>query len=206
MEKYGIEHHTSKNCGQPSNPIHHHHYGHFFSPPSRSRPKPLRPLTSNTHGSRTVVVYCRIWPRLPTVPIDAANQPTVTPPNCLCAAHVPTAFPPVAVGTELPDDANRSVGQTYCIGIARDGPYTASRIVACNHIVVVDASCTVHIIVKLIVISIVFSSFNDVNLLHTMLADRCMPLCPGWWRLYPASVYFCKRETRSWVNKLSYNT
>jgi len=105
MEKYGIKHHTSKNCGQP--------YGHFFSPPSCSQPKPLRPLTSNNHGSRTVVVCCQIWPRLPTVHIVAANRPSLSPPNRLCAAHVPTAFPHAAVGTELPDDADRSVGKTY---------------------------------------------------------------------------------------------
>ena len=39
----------------------------------------------------------------------------------------------------------------------------------------------VHIIVlKLIVISIVFSSFNDVDLFCSMLADYCMPRRRGW--------------------------
>ncbi len=38
----------------------------------------------------------------------------------------------------------------------------------------------VHIIVKLIVISIVFNSFNNVDPLRSMLADCCMPWCRRW--------------------------
>ena len=38
----------------------------------------------------------------------------------------------------------------------------------------------VHIIVKLIVISIVFSSFNNVDLLRSMSANCCMPRHKGW--------------------------
>ncbi len=37
-----------------------------------------------------------------------------------------------------------------------------------------------HIIVKLIVISIVFSSFNDVDLFRSMSDDCCMPQRREW--------------------------
>jgi hypothetical protein len=63
-------------------------------------------------------------------------------PNCLRAAHVLTAFLTAAAGTKLLDDADRSIGQTYCVGTAGDGPYAAAGIIACNHTVVFDASCT----------------------------------------------------------------
>ena len=76
------------------------------------------------------------------MPIEAANQPLSTPPNGLRAAHVPTAFFTAAAVTELPDDVNRSIGRTYCVGTAENGPYLAAGIVACNRIVAVDASCT----------------------------------------------------------------
>jgi len=66
----------------------------------------------------------------------------VDPPNGLRATHVPTAFPAAAAVTELPDDVNRSIGRTYCVGTAGDGPYVAAGIVACNRIIAVDASCT----------------------------------------------------------------
>jgi len=77
------------------------------------------------------------------VPIDAANQLPSTPPNGLRANHVLTAFPAATVVTELlPDDVNRPIGQTYCIGTAGDGPHVAVGIVACNRIIHIDASCT----------------------------------------------------------------
>ena len=76
------------------------------------------------------------------MPSNTANQPSSTPPNYLRTAHVPTAFPAAAAETELPDDANRPIGQTYCIGTTGDGPYAAVGIVACNRIVVVDVLCT----------------------------------------------------------------
>ena len=107
------------------------------------------------------------------MPIEAANQPLLTPPNGLRAAHVPTAFPAAAAVTELPDDVNRSIGRTYCVGTAGDGPYAAAGIAACSQ-------HFVHIIVKLIVISIVFSSFNNVDLLRSMSANCCMPRHRGW--------------------------
>jgi hypothetical protein len=37
-----------------------------------------------------------------------------------------------------------------------------------------------HIIVMLLVINILFSSFNDVDLLRSMLADCCMPQRQEW--------------------------
>jgi hypothetical protein len=57
----------------------------------------------------------------------------------------------------------------------------------------------VHTVVILIVIHIFFSSFNDVDLLHSMLADCCMPRRQEWgtmvavgglWPPWLACVYF----------------
>jgi hypothetical protein len=70
------------------------------------------------------------------------NGLLLTPPNHLHAAHILIAFLAAAVETKQQGDDNRSIGQNYCIGTAADGPYVAVGIVACNHIVVVDASCT----------------------------------------------------------------
>ena len=75
------------------------------------------------------------------VPIDTANRPLSTPPNGLRTAHVPTAFPAAAAVTELLDDVNRSIGRTYCVGTAENGPYLAAGIVACNRIVTIDTLC-----------------------------------------------------------------
>ena len=41
-------------------------------------------------------------------------------------------------------------------------------------------SMVMHIIVKLIVIRIVFNSFNGIDPLRSLLADCCMPRCRGW--------------------------
>jgi hypothetical protein len=134
------------------------------------------------------------------VPIDAANRPLSTPPNPngLRAAHVPTLFPAATVVTELPDDINRSIGWTYCVGTAGtagDGPYAAVGIVACNRVVVVDL---VHIMVQLIVISIVFSSFNDVDLFRSMPADCCMPRRRGW-----GTITALGRRRPPWLKSVS---
>jgi hypothetical protein len=51
-------------------------------------------------------------------------------------------FLAAAAKTERQDDDNRSIGRNYCIRTAADGPYVAVGIIACNHIVVVDTSCT----------------------------------------------------------------
>ena len=57
--------------------------------------------------------------------------------NCPLAAHIPTAFLADPAGTELPYDANRSIGRNYCycVGTTGDGPYAPAGIV------VVDTSC-----------------------------------------------------------------
>jgi hypothetical protein len=65
-----------------------------------------------------------------------------THPNHLRAAHILIAFLAAAAETKKQDDDNRSIGLNYCIGTAADGPYVAAGIVACNHTVVVDTSCT----------------------------------------------------------------
>jgi hypothetical protein len=52
--------------------------------------------------------------------------------NCRCIAHVLTAFFAAAMGTKLPDDANRSKEQTYCVETTKDSPHVAVGIVACT--------------------------------------------------------------------------
>ena len=107
------------------------------------------------------------------------NKSTIVdPPNGLYATHVPTALPAAAVVTKLPDDVSMSIGWTYCIGTAEERPicgYGYCRL---------QPHCrrqhVVHKIVKLTVISIVFSSFNNVDLFHSMPADCCMPRRWGW--------------------------
>jgi len=107
-----------------------------------SQPKPLRPLTDNTHASAIVMVGA---PNSATASNGAhrrSKSTVVDPPNGLRAAHVPTAFPTAAAEAELPNDVNRSIAWTYCNGTAGDSPYAAAGIVACNRIVVIEASCT----------------------------------------------------------------
>ncbi len=70
------------------------------------------------------------------------TRPSSTPPNHLRAIHILIAFLAAAVETKKQDDDNGSIGRNYCIGTAADGLYVAAGIVACNHIVVVDTSCT----------------------------------------------------------------
>ena len=120
-------------------PYQHQHCGHFFSPPSCSQPKPLRPLINNIHASAIVMVGA-----LNLATASNANGAhrrsktiVVDPPKGLRAAHVPTAFPTAAAVTELPDDVNRSIVRTYCAVSTGDGPYAAAGIVACNRIVIV---------------------------------------------------------------------
>jgi hypothetical protein len=76
------------------------------------------------------------------VPIEAANRLLSTPPIGFCAAYVPTAFPAATAVTELPDDVNKSIERTYCVGTAGEGPYAAVGIVTCNRIITIDTSCT----------------------------------------------------------------
>jgi hypothetical protein len=105
------------------------------------------------------------------------TQPLLTPPNHLRAAHILIAFLAPTAETEKQDDNNRSIGRNYCIGTAADGPYVAAGIVACNLQPHRHCQHIAHIIVKIIVISIFFSSFNGIDLLHSISADCCMPRC-----------------------------
>jgi hypothetical protein len=75
--------------------------------------------------------------RLPTLSIPPKKQ------KCFHAANFQTAFLTTTDGTKLPrNDANSSIGQTYCVGTTRDGPYDAAACnVACNHIIVADVLC-----------------------------------------------------------------
>ncbi len=78
----------------------------------------------------------------PNEHVDNAKLTVFYPTNHLCAAQILIAFLTTAAKTEQQNDDNRSIGQNYCIGTATDGPYVAVGIVACNHIIIVDASCT----------------------------------------------------------------
>ena len=114
----------------------------FTTPPLPPLPPPPRPLNDNTHGG---ALPAAASPNLVAASNGAhrrSKSTVVDPPKGLRVAHVPTAFPAAAAGTELPDDVNRSIGWTYCVGTAGDGPYAAAGIVACNRIVAVVASCT----------------------------------------------------------------
>jgi hypothetical protein len=71
------------------------------------------------------------------------NQPLSTPPNHIRAAHISIAFLAAATETKQQDNANRSIGQNYYIRTAADSSYVAAGIVACKHIVVVNASYTI---------------------------------------------------------------
>jgi hypothetical protein len=145
-EKLSVKGHTSKNCGQPRDPIDTTTLDTFSPPPLVRDHNPLHPLTNNTHESAPVVAK---WPNSASTQNahvanigNAANRLLSTPPNCLCAAHISIALPTAATKTEQQDNANRSIGQTYCIKTAADGPYAAVGIIACNRIVVIDAPCT----------------------------------------------------------------
>jgi hypothetical protein len=74
--------------------------------------------------------------------ITDKTRPLSTPQNHLRAAHILIAFLAAAMETKKQDNDNRSIGRNYCIRTAADGPYVAAGIVPCNHIIVVDTSCT----------------------------------------------------------------
>ena len=86
----------------------------------------MRPLTDNTDESVTAAAE---WPNFASARKahvanigDAANQLLWTPPNRIHAAHILIALPTAAAETEQQDNANRSIGQTYCIGTSADSP------------------------------------------------------------------------------------
>ena len=119
-----------------------------FSPPPLVRDQnPLHPLTDNTHESVAIQRWqngqLRPARETRTLRISAMQQIDYCrpPPNCLRAAHISIALPTAAAETEQHDDANRSIGRTYCIGTATDGPYMAVGIDACNPIVVANVLC-----------------------------------------------------------------
>jgi hypothetical protein len=134
-----------KNSGLHIVPIDTNIVDTFSPPPLAPDQNPCAP--SPTTPIRAQQWWCehRIRPLRP-VPIDTANRPLSTPPNGLRAAHVPTAFP---------------AAPTHGCG------YHCLQLHRCRRRVV-------HIIYKLIVISIVFSSFNNVDLLHSMSANGAL--------------------------------
>ncbi len=110
------------------------------------------------------------------------------PQYCLRAAHVLSAIPTTTVGTELPDDANRSLRQTFCTGTAGDGPYAAEGILPATALLL-SKHCALNSQINSN--NYCFSSFNNVDLLRSMSADCCMHqrwgwgtmAAVGWWRL-----------------------
>ena len=102
------------------------------------------------------------------VHINTANRLLSTPPNCcLRATNVQTFFLATA-RTELLDDANRSIGQTYCVQAS--SPETTPW----------SSMHRTHDSLDLIVINFICSSLNNVDLLLSMSSDCCMPWCRGW--------------------------
>jgi hypothetical protein len=93
-------------------------------------PVPLVPLLPFTpvpinDNTREGVLPAVALPNLATTPNGSHQRSKITvnvAQNCLRPAHFLTAFLFAAVKTKPPDDANRSIGQTYCVGTARDGP------------------------------------------------------------------------------------
>ena len=86
-------------------------------------------------------------------------------PTYLCAFQ---HFLFAAAGTEPPDDANRSTGQTYCIGTTRDGPQwlqASSPATALSSLPRHAQNC-------LIISNYdVFSSFHHIDLSRSVLTD-----------------------------------
>ncbi len=86
--------------------------------------------------------HCQIRPVEGTRTWTTPNPPLLTPPDHLRATHILIAFLAADKEIEQQDDDNRSIGRNYCIRTAADGPYVAAGIIVCNHIVIVDTSCT----------------------------------------------------------------
>jgi len=82
----------------------------FSPPPSRFRPKLVHPLTDKPMGAENAESL-----NMTTAPNGAHQHRKLTvvdPPNCcLRATNVQTFFL-AAARTDLPDDANRSIGRT----------------------------------------------------------------------------------------------
>ena len=115
-----IRHQTShiKKLGSPSDPITTITMCTFSLPPlaPHHHQNPCAPVTDITHASGIVAAQS---PNSATATKGAHQHRKLTvvdPPNGIRAAHVPTAFPVAAIVTELPDDVNRPIGQTYCVG------------------------------------------------------------------------------------------
>ena len=65
--------------------------------------------------------------------------------SCVTSRLSPTNRNPLAVkllstatGTELPNNANRSIGQTDCVGSAGNAPHMAAGVVVYSHVVIVN--------------------------------------------------------------------
>ncbi len=108
----------------------------------------------------------------------APNWPLLTPQNHLRATHILIAFLAAAVETEQQDNDNRSIGMELL-----HWNHRKRSIRGCWHCRL-QTHCqrqwVVHIIVKRIVISILFSRFNNVYLLRSMMADCGMPWHQEW--------------------------
>ncbi len=127
---------------QPHSPYEHLQLQTNNSSHTPSQPIPLHPLINNIDGSGMLALELASLSGGLNAHVDIAKLTDFDPPNHLCTAQILIAFLTTAAETEQQNDDNRSIGQNYCIGTATDGPYRAVGIVACNHIIIVDASCT----------------------------------------------------------------
>jgi hypothetical protein len=114
----------------------------FSSPPLADNVPHLPPINNTIVGSDMPQADSPNSASGGNAHVDNAKLTVDDPPDHLHAGHILIAFLAAAVETKQQDDDNRSIGRNYCIRTTADGPYMAAGIFACNHIVVVNTSCT----------------------------------------------------------------
>jgi hypothetical protein len=85
-------------------------------------PSTLAPLNDNTSEGIFPAVAL---PNFATTPNGSHQRSKITvnaSPKLPPSAHFLTAFLFATAETKPQDDVNRSIGQTYCVGMAGDGP------------------------------------------------------------------------------------
>ena len=144
----------------------------FLIPLVPSLPSPPVPLNDNTREGVLPVVAST---NLATTPNGSHQRSKITvdaSPKSTPPAHVLTAFLFAAAGTEPPNNANRSIGQIYCIGPAGDGPQRLQV----SSPATASLSPSRHTLNSLIISNeYIFSRFNDIDLLRSVRAACGMP-------------------------------
>ncbi len=137
-----LNHCSSLWCHNPIVPMSTSGHGEITPP---TLPPDQYPCTLSLTTSMGPVCNWQNWQICPLGLMRTWTTPNwllLTPQNHLRATHILIAFLAAATETEQQDDDNRSIGWNYCIGTTADGPYVAAGIVACEHIIVLDASCS----------------------------------------------------------------